>query len=383
MTYRKTLAAGALCAAMLLPAGLSRGADIIEQVLVKVNGEIFTKTELEARQVSALRQMGQQIDPNTDPTDAELRKMLDEVTPQLLVNVVDEMLLVQRGRQLGYTMGDDQFQSILASIKKDNNIETDEQFQQALKQENMTLADLRQSLERQMIRERVLQNEVMGKIAVNDEEARAYYQAHLDEFTSPQTVTLREIFVAIPGDPATATVADDTAARTKALDIRRRALAGESFEQLATSLSDAASKANAGLIGPLNTADLSADVQKLLDAMKPGDITDVLRGSRGYQILKLESVSAPEVRSFEEARTEISNRVFTDKRRGEFEKYLARVRSEAIIEWKNADLERAYNLGLEQAKNPPPADGSTPQPAASTPPERPAPAAPTPAPATP
>ena len=54
--------------------------------------------------------------------------MLDEITPELMVNVVDEMLLVQRGKELGYTLGDEQFKSILDNIRKDNKIETDEQF---------------------------------------------------------------------------------------------------------------------------------------------------------------------------------------------------------------------------------------------------------------
>src|ERR1700710_532768 len=116
--------------------------EVIEQVLVKVNGEIFTKTDLEERQVQALRQNGQQADTN----DQQLKQKLDDVTPQLLVSVVDEMLLVQRGRELGYRMGDDQFKSVLESIKKDNKIESDEQFQAALKQENMTLSELRKSL---------------------------------------------------------------------------------------------------------------------------------------------------------------------------------------------------------------------------------------------
>ena len=117
--------------------------------------------------------------------------MLDQVTPQLLVNAVDEMLLVQRGK--GTWLHDDQrpVPERPRGIKKDNKIESDEQFQAALKSENMTLSDLRKSLERQMIVSRVQQNEVMGKIAVNDEEARAYYQSHLNEFTSPRTITLR------------------------------------------------------------------------------------------------------------------------------------------------------------------------------------------------
>src|SRR5947207_5609872 len=191
-TSRLVSITAALVVACLLAATLAT-AEVVEQVLVKVNGEIFTKTDLEARQVAALRQMGQQIDPKTDPSDAQLKKMLDDVRPQLLVNVVDEILLVQRGHELGYTMTNERFQSIVDSIKKDNKIETEEDFQAALKQENMTLTDLRRNLEKQMIVSQVQQNEVLSRIAVSDDEARQYYESHRTEFTSAQTVTLREI----------------------------------------------------------------------------------------------------------------------------------------------------------------------------------------------
>lgn len=322
--------------------------EIIEQIIVKVNGEIMTKTDLENRQIAALRQSGQQVDPKAD--DAQLKRMLDQVTPQLLVNAVDEMLLVQRGRELGYKMADDQFNSVLDSIKKDNKIESDEQFQAALKAENMTLSDLRRSLERQMIISRVQQNEVMSKIAVTDEEARAYYDSHRAEFTSSPTVTLREIFINVPGDGATINVARDEQARERVNAVRQRALNGESFEKLVADASDAASKANGGLIGPLSAGDLSPDLQKLLASMKPGDITPPLRTPRGYQLLKLEAASTAETKSFDEAREEISNKVFTDKRRDEFEKYLTKLRSQAIIEWKNADVKKAYDQGLTQPR---------------------------------
>jgi parvulin-like peptidyl-prolyl isomerase len=274
------------------------------------------------------------------------------VTPQLIVNVVDEMLLVQRGRELGYTMGNEQFQSILESIKKDNKIENDEQFQAALKQENMTLSDLRKSLERQMIVSKVQQNEVLGKIAVSDEEARKYYDEHKNEFTSPQTITLREIFVSVPGDGTTLNVGRDEEAKAKAEDIRKRALAGESFEKLAADLSDAPSRANAGLIGPLNLNDLSQDVRKLIESMKVGDVTAVLHANRGYQILKLESISAAEVMPFDKARDDIGNRVFTEKRNQEFQKYLTKLRAQAIIEWKNEELKKAYDQGLQKPAQP-------------------------------
>jgi peptidyl-prolyl cis-trans isomerase SurA len=325
-------------------------ADIIEQILVKVNGEIFTKTDLEARQVSALRQMGQQFDRNSDPSDAQLRGMLEQVTPDLIVNAVDEILIVQRGRDLGYRLSDDDFNRYLDNIKKDNKLEDDEQFKAALKGEGMTLDDLRRNIERQMIVQRVQQNEVQGKIAVSDDEARRYYDAHQSEFTTPQTITLREIFVAVPSDGVNINVGADEAGRGKAAKIRERALAGESYERLAADLSDSASRANAGLIGPLNVSDLAPELQKMIQAMKVGDVSGLIRTPKGYQILKLESSTPVEIAPFDQAKEQISERVYVQKRQAEFDKFLVRLRSEAIIEWKNADIQKAYDQGVAKQK---------------------------------
>jgi len=325
-------------------------AEIIEQVLLKVNGEIFTKTELEERQVGALRQMGQAVDLKNNPSDAQLRKALDDITPELVVNVVDEMLILQRGRELGYKMSEEQFQSYLENIKKDSKIETEEQFQAALKQENMTMAELRKNVEKTIIMSRVQQNEVVGRLAVSEADARRYYDAHAKEFTTPQSITLREIFVTVPGDGKTINVGLDEEAREKANQIRQRALAGESFEKLAAEMSDAPSRANAGLIGPLNFGELSPDLQKLVAGMKPGDISPVLRAQKGYQILKLEASSVAETLPFEQARDQIGEKVFAEKRKAEFDKYLTKLRAEAIIEFRNTDIKKAYQAGLERMK---------------------------------
>lgn len=352
MTHRlKRLALAALGAVAVVASAVAVPyADIFEQILVKVNGEIFTKSDLEDRQVQALRQMGQEVDPKVITTDAGLRQMLDEITPDLIVNVVDEILVVQRGRELGYRITDEQFNGYVDNIKKESKIETEEQFQAALKQEKMTLADLRRNIEKTAIVSRVQQNEVLGKVSVSEEEARAYYDAHTAEFTSQPEVTLREIFVTVPSDGTTTSVGLDEEARDKLNAIRERAIKGESFEKLAADLSDAPSKANAGLIGPLKLSDLSADLQKLIGGMKAGAITPILRAQRGYQILKLETATVAETLPFDSAREQISDRVFAEKRRVEFEKYLAKLRAESIIEWKNAEIEKAYKAGLARVK---------------------------------
>src|SRR6266496_4743982 len=226
MTYKSAISGALFLAAASLVATGTLRAEILEQILVKVNGEIFTKSDLEQRQVAALRQKGQQFDPKNDPDNQQLRKALDEITPQIMVDAVDEMLIVQRGRELGYKLSEEQFKNVVDNIKKENKIETEEQFQNALKAENMTMTDLRRSLERSMIVQRVQQNEVFGKIGISEEEARAYYDSHRNEFTKLPTVTLREILVALPADARGVNVAADEAAQQRADQLRTRVTTG-------------------------------------------------------------------------------------------------------------------------------------------------------------
>jgi peptidyl-prolyl cis-trans isomerase SurA len=348
MTYRISLRAIAIAALLCASVTAVARSEILEQVLVKVNGEIFTKTDLETRQVGELRQRGKQMDLSTPQGNEDLRKAIAEVTPTLLVTAVDEMLIVQRGKELGYKVSDEQFKLILDNLKTQNKIENEEQLVAALKQENLTMADLRRNLERTVIAQRVQQAEVFGRVAVTDDEAHKYYDSHMSEFTTPSAVMLREVLVNVPVDPRGINAAGDDAAKAKAEDVRKRVLGGEAFEKVAADVSDSASKANGGLIGPLNVSDLSADFRKVIEGLKAGEMTQVIRTQRGYQILRLESSTPTKVLAFDQARDQISDRVFTDKRRDEFQKYLVKLRAQAIIDWRNADVKKAYDEGLAQ-----------------------------------
>ena len=344
-THKLFASAAVILGALSLPALV--GAEIIEQILVKVNGEIFTKTELETRQVAALRQKGVQGDPNDD----QLRQQLTAVTPHIMVDAVTEMLLVQRGKELGYKLSDEDFKKAVDNIKREYKLDTDDKFEAALKQENMTMSDLRRQFERSMLVQRVEAVEVFGKIGVTEDEARTYYDAHLAEFTTPATVTMREVLVAVPNDGKVLNAGQDEAARAKAEQIRALALAGENFMKLAEESSDAPSRANAGLIGPLNLTDLSPDLRAIVESLKAGDLSPIVRTNRGYQFFKIESVTPSVTMPFEQARQQIDEHVLTGKRREEFDKYLAKMRAQAIIEWKNPDVKKAYEEGLvAQAK---------------------------------
>jgi parvulin-like peptidyl-prolyl isomerase len=317
-------------------------AEIIEQVLVKVNGEIFTKTELEARQVALLRQRGQQL------SDAELQKAIAEVTPQLLVDTIDEMLLLQRGRDLNYSVKEDDFNRWLDGIKKENKIESTEQLEAALKAEGMTMADLRRQYERGAIIQQVQRNEVFSRVTITEAEAKAYYDRHASEFATPAAITARELLVSVPTDTKGINVAADEEAKARAERLRARALGGESFEKLVAEASDSPSKTNGGLVGPVNENEIDPTLRKPLAPMKVGDISEVLRTQRGYLLLKLETRTETTVLPFDQVREEIGQRVGEGKSQGETAKYLAKLRAQAIIEWKNPELKKLYDKRITE-----------------------------------
>ena len=328
--------------------GTAVSAEILEQVLVKVNGEIVTQTEFQKVQFAALRELPNQPDPSRLP-DAELSKLLAQITPQAIVTVVDEMLLMQRAKEMGMSVSDAQFNQVLESIRKDNKIETEAAFEAALKSEGMTLAQLKQMLSKRILIGQVQQREVGNRVDVSEAEERAYYDAHLSEFGTTPSVTLREIQVNATVDPvkkaASVGALDD--AREKAGAIRARILKGEAFEKVAAEASDSPSKANGGLIGPISRDEMNQELLKMIASMKVGDITPVLNTATGAQFFKLESSIESTTLPFEAARARIADRLSAEKAGAEFKKYMQRLRAQAIIEWKNEDLRKAWEIGIE------------------------------------
>ena len=343
MNWMKTGAAAiVLSAAVATP-----HAQVIERVLVKVNGDILTQTELEERQTAAIRaRVGRDLTPEAVKNDAQLKKAIEEVTPQLLVDAVDELLLLQMGKEKGYHLTDEQFKSWLDNLRKEQNLTDDKRFQEALKQEGMTVEDLRKNVEKQFLVSQVQRDEVGSKLTITEEEARQYYTLHKEEFAQPATVTLREILIEVPtttqGGQAAVSVAQQDEAESKAEALRTRVLAGEDFAKVAAEASASPSKSNGGLIGPINLAEVSVSLQELISKMKPGEITKPIRTNRGVQILKLETIKPASIQPFEAVRDLVADKVHDARQQTEVRKFLARMRGEAIIEWKNEELKKLY-----------------------------------------
>jgi parvulin-like peptidyl-prolyl isomerase len=128
----------------------------------------------------------------------------DTALGTVLVDLVNERLVLQRGKSLGYSVSDEQYQLILEDLESQNNITSEAQLSAALRRRNLTPEQLRTNVERSVIVSRVLQAEAM---AVADEDAQRYFDAHLDDFPL-QTFDLAKpaVLEQMKRDPAMRTV---------------------------------------------------------------------------------------------------------------------------------------------------------------------------------
>jgi len=202
----------------------------------------------------------------------------------------------------------------------------------------------------------VQQAEVAPKLQISEDEAKAYYTGHQQEFATVPTVTLREILIKVAAPkPGSINVAADEAALETLKQVRARIMAGEDFGKVASEVSESASKANGGLIGPINRSEISPQLLKLLDSMAVGQLTDPIRTVQGYQILKLETATTGAVQPFDQVRDLVADKVYEQKSQAEFTKYLDKLRAQAIIEWKSPELKKLYETHLAELQKGAPA----------------------------
>jgi parvulin-like peptidyl-prolyl isomerase len=144
------------------------------------------------------------------------------------------------------------------------------------------------------------------------------------------------------GGQPTISVAKQDEADAQAAALRTRLLAGEDFAKVAAEASAAPSKSNGGLIGPINVAEVSVSLQELIGKMKPGEITQPIRTNKGVQLLKLETIKPASIQPFEAVRDLVADKVHDARQQTEVRKFLARMRGQALIEWKNEELKKLY-----------------------------------------
>src|SRR5271165_7233718 len=176
--------------ALLLPS-LSPGDTVVEEIIARVNNEIVTRSEYVRSRDQVRQELQQQ-----EPADAE--RVFAEKQRDILRDLIDQQLLLQKGKDLGIT-GDTELIKRLDEMRKQMNLETMEELEKAAEAQGASYEDFKQNLRNQIITQRVISQEVGQHLALNKDDEKKFYELHRAEMEQPEQVRLSEILIAPKG----------------------------------------------------------------------------------------------------------------------------------------------------------------------------------------
>jgi parvulin-like peptidyl-prolyl isomerase len=327
----------ALAAAVL---AATAPAEVLERVVVKVNGDMVTQSEFQARQVAAVQ--AARVPPE------RIEQFLRENNARILQEAIDDLLLVQRADEIGVRLSPSYIKEVVDGIKKENNIASDEELNRQLRREGMSIDDLKRNIERSILTREVMRRELEAKMAVSEADARADYNARKADYVHQPTVHLQEIVVGAAAGLATAE------------DLARRARAGEDFAELAKQHSTGPTRQSGGDLGQVSRGDIAPDIEKVAFALPAGGVSDPLPAAGGYRLLKVVEKTEGRTVPFAEVKDEIVRRLGIARIGAEKEAYLAGLRKTALVELRVREVPLNVTVPASSLLEPPSDDDAEP-----------------------
>ena len=265
-------------------------------VMATVNSKDILRSDLDKAYSNYMATQGQ-APQEPSPEQADIVRL------NLLGQLITNEILDQRAAKLNLTASDEDVNAKLTELKAPY---TQEEFDKKLKQQNMTLDDLKQQIRRQLTSTKLINKEIESKINITDSDITNYYNAHKSDYNviEPQYHLARIVVYAGPpmqsGNFPSAKPVSDADARKKILNVHNRLISGDDFGALAMNFSeDQNASSNAGDMGFIAESGLQQGdpaAFAVISKMKPGQISDILPvyGSAGpspraigYAIYKL------------------------------------------------------------------------------------------------
>lgn len=321
-------ASSMLLAASLFFAGFSVSAQeteeqVIDEVVAQVNDGVITLSRIN-REAKAIVD----ADVQQGRKREEAEKMIAEKRGELIAQLINEELMVQRAKELGM---DAEVEAAVNRQFLDNmkrfNLKTLDELYREMEKQGVDPQDVREMWRKQAVRDMVIQREVQGKIywGLSGKELKDYYEKNKAKFTKPETISLSEIFLGFAGR-------DENVVREKAKSLVTQLRAGGDWAKLAAENSDPGPiTQGSGKIEKIKVADLSEKLTTALKGVKVGGITEPIEADQvGIVILKVDAREQASSEShFDENAVRLA--ITTERAADEQKKFMSSLRSDSYI----------------------------------------------------
>jgi peptidyl-prolyl cis-trans isomerase SurA len=329
--------------ALLLPSVLPADT-VVEEIVARVNNEIVTRSEYIRSRDQLKQEIQQQDAANAD-------RVFTERERNVLRDLIDQQLLLQKGKDLGIT-GDTELVKRLDEMRKQMNLETMEELEKAAEAQGASYEDFKQNLRNQIVTQRVIGQEVGSKLAMNKDEEKKFYEEHKADMEQAEQVRLSEILIA-PKLPKPAMGADGkpvppseaeteaalAAAKAQAEDVLAQIQKGGKFADLAKKYSDGPSAKDGGDLSYFKRGTMPKELDDKVFALKTGEVTEVIRTKQGYVILQAVEHQMAGIPTMKEVEPRIQDALYMQKLQPALRTYLTTLREEAFIDIKTGYID--------------------------------------------
>jgi peptidyl-prolyl cis-trans isomerase SurA len=297
---------------------------LLEEIVARVNNEIITLSELRLSEETLRQEMMQQL------RGAELERVYQEQRQNVLRDLIDQSLLVQRGQDRGVSVESDVIKR-LDELRQSMNLGSMEELERAMAAQGVSIEDYKDRVRQQIITNLVIQHEVSGNVFVDAEKVRNYYLTHREEFVQPAQVRLSEILVSTEETEAEDQPAREDRVREILMKIRK----GEAFDELAREYSDAPTSQGGGDMGYFDPEKLAPAIREAVEKLLVKGVADPLETREGWLVLQLTERRTEGIPPFEEVESQIRNQLYMDEVQPALREFLGELRREAYVRVKS------------------------------------------------
>jgi len=314
------IASRLLVCAVLLGAAPIPAAEIVNEVVLRVNGEIATLVEYRERRDTRIEQIAQARDLGLE----ERRKLVSDAGRTTMREIFEELLALSRARQLRLTVAPGQIDQAVDAQKQRFGFESQQDFEDALAQSDLTLSEFRHRMERSILLNQVLDREVQSRVAVGDEEAARYWREHPEEFERPEQRRVEELVVR---DDSELSASEREAL---AATIAERSVAGD---ELAAIVAEAPDGAVAGPIehGWVERGTLVEELDQISWSLPAGGSSAPIAARGGLHVLRVAEIRAADTRPLEEVSAAILAKLGQERFERRASEFLAQLERTAWV----------------------------------------------------
>ncbi|HEY6291934.1 MAG TPA: peptidyl-prolyl cis-trans isomerase [Terriglobia bacterium] len=290
---------------------------IVNRIVARVNNDIITSRQFDRKQQELRETLAQRY------SGSELEAQYHEQSTNLLRTLIDEDLMVQKAKDLDINVETDVVKQ-LDQIREENHFASQLDLEKAVEAEGLIWEDFQDQIRRRLLMQQVIEREVGSRITPTRAEARAFFEAHKEEFTSPAGMRLAEILISNDKRKPAET-------QQRAQDALEELKGGTKWEDVVKKYSDNTEGGPIGDIGFFKEGTMAPAVAAAVAKLEVNDYSGVVSTQYGDIILRVLEIRTGGVPKFEEVEQRVTGALYDEKIQNQQRAYMSQLRRDSYI----------------------------------------------------